>query len=341
MAARHAIVRAALGRRNARRRDHDLHRQDRHAHPQRDDRARGGDALGGGGAERHRLRTRSATSPTSMGSPLREMPNASDIRRRRCSRRPCASNATIEEHDGTWRRPRRSHRRGAGRRRREGRRDARRGRVAVPSHRRGAVLVGAQADEHRAPTSAVAGSSPCRDEGRARRAADAMHARASRRRGGPLTPRASSSRSLAEVEDLAARAMRTLARRRAPRSTTTTTTARRAPGARPRLPRHARHHRPAARGGRRGGRCRPARRACGSMMITGDHPVDRARDRRARWASRPRGRPVAIGRRARSHGRRGPSTRRSARVYVYARVSPEHKLRIVRLPASAPATSSR
>ena len=168
-------------------------------------------------------------------------------------------------------------------------------------------------------------------QGRARRAARALLARA-RRRGdaaaGRRAPRARSSRpTTRSPARRCARSASPSARCRPTRWSASEVG--RADRARPRLRRAGRHDRPAARRGARGAVARAQRRG---------HPADDDHRRPSRGppASSPRELGI-VARRARRDRRRAGArwtTTRSTRavrdVSVYARVNPEHKLRIVK-----------
>ncbi|MCK7511890.1 MAG: HAD family hydrolase [Desulfobacterales bacterium] len=100
------------------------------------------------------------------------------------------------------------------------------------------------------------------------------------------------------------------------------------------------HDRPAAARGRRRPSARAEqRRASATVMITGDHPHDGR-------GHRPRTRPpdgdgrVLTGAELDGHERGGLRRGWSRRIQVYARVSPEHKLRVVTRLAAAGTRSS-
>ena len=98
-------------------------------------------------------------------------------------------------------------------------------------------------------------------------------------------------------------------------------------GARSDLRRPGRHDRPAARRGEGRGGAAAAAAGIRPVMITGDHPLTAAAI--ARELGIAHRRHARDRRGARHAGRGGARARRSSDVSVFARVSPEHKLRIV------------
>jgi P-type Ca2+ transporter type 2C len=106
------------------------------------------------------------------GAPLEASPCATDIRRL-LRAAALASNATVEEQGGAWQ-VRGDRGRGTGR-----------GSRAAPADRRGAVLLGAEADEHDPRRRRGCRRPSALHEGRARRTAGAVHGRALRGRDRP------------------------------------------------------------------------------------------------------------------------------------------------------------
>ena len=185
--------------------------QDRHADAQRDDDREGRHRVGRGRRHRQRLPAR--------GRAARRRPPAR--RRGRCSTRcsavlvggSLANDAVLREQRRRMDDPGRSHGGGVPRRRGEDRGPARGARGALRARRRGAVHLRAQADDARSrPTTSGERRHRRRHEGRARRAARALHrASASRGEVRPLDRRAPRARSSPTVDRLADLALRTLA----------------------------------------------------------------------------------------------------------------------------------
>ncbi len=168
-----------------------------------------------------------------------------------------ANNAVRARARRTLGGPGRPHRRRAAGRRAQGRARVGGARPAVAARRRGAVLVRAQADEHRAPRHRAAIAGLVLTKG----APDVLLARCSQELVGdgtrPLTPERRAA-ILAVNEALAGEALRTLGvaadAADAGRAGRAHGTAGRTPRAGPRLPRADRHDRSAAAGGEGGGR---------------------------------------------------------------------------------------